>query len=474
MPRSAPSTPSVVRWLVTATFVVILNETTLLTAIPRLMADFDVTASAAQWLSTAFLLAMAAVIPVTGWFLQQVTTRQAFLIAMSVFCVGTLLAAVAWTFPVLLVARIVQAMGTAVMFPLLMTTLMNVVPEEDRGRVMGNVTLAISVAPALGPSLSGVLLQLGSWRLIFTVVLPIAVLVTIGGLRNLTNVGDVQHVHVDWPSVGLATIGFSSLVFGLSEIGVREDRTMPAICLLVGVLGVALFVWRQVALQRVDRPLLDLRTLRIRVYRLVVAALSLSFLGMLGSMILLQLYLQDVRGLTPLQTGLLVMPGGIAMGLMGPRVGRWYDAHGARVLVVPGALAITAAFATYTMLSADTPIWMLLAIHIVLMAGLAMLFTPMFTMGLGVLPQRLYSHGSSLLGTVQQVAGAFGTALVVMVMSSRAEVLMGEGTAAAPAMLAGMRWAFALSTVVGLVVLVLVSRMPARIESPDGQRVAAH
>src|SRR5689334_9888217 len=176
---------AVLRWLVIATFVVILNETIMINAIPRLMVDFDVTARSAQWLSTAFMLTMATVIPVTGWFLQRVSTRTAFRVAMTLFISGTLLAAVAPFFWLLVGARVVQASGTAVMMPLLMTTLMMVVPEHDRGRVMGNVMLAISVAPALGPAVSGLVLQVTSWRGLFLVVLPIAAAVTVLGLRRL-------------------------------------------------------------------------------------------------------------------------------------------------------------------------------------------------------------------------------------------------------------------------------------------------
>ena len=142
------------------------------------MDALHITEQTAQWLSTAFMLTMAAVIPITGWFLQRVSTRSAYTTAMGLFLLGTALAAVAPSFEVLLGARIIQASGTAVMMPLLMTTLMQVVPEEDRGRVMGNVTLAISVAPAMGPTVSGVILQFGSWRLLFAVVLPIAALIT--------------------------------------------------------------------------------------------------------------------------------------------------------------------------------------------------------------------------------------------------------------------------------------------------------
>jgi DHA2 family lincomycin resistance protein-like MFS transporter len=474
--QSAPSTATdqgeaapdyaVLRWLVGATFVVILNETIMINAIPRLMADFDVNANAAQWLSTAFMLAMAVVIPITGWFLQRVTTRFAFGLSMGVFCAGTLLAATAWTFPVLLVARVIQASGTAVMMPLLMTTLMAVVPVHDRGRVMGNVTLAMSVAPALGPAVSGVILQSLSWRWIFIAVLPIAGGIGLLGLRRLINVGEPVDGSVDWASVIIAAVGFGSLVYGLSEIGVQGDHSLAYASLVLGMAGVAGFVWRQLVLQRTDRPLLDLRALRIRVFSLSLGVMAIAFMAMLGSMILLQLYLQNVRGMSPLATGMLVMPGGLAMGLLGPRVGRVYDALGARVLVIPGAIGLLASMTAFVALGAKTPTWQILVVHVLLMVSLASLFTPVFTMGLGSLPPHLYSHGSSLLGTIQQVAGAMGTALVVTIMTSRAAALVGDGVDAAAASLEGMRWSFAGSAALCVVVLGLVTMLPTRLSEP--------
>src|SRR6185369_12650980 len=211
--------PLVVKLLVIATFTVILNETIMTNAVPRLMVDFAISPRAAQWLSTVFMLAMAALIPVTGWFLQRVTTRVAYAVAMATFCVGTTIGALAPVFAVLLVGRVVQAAGTAVMMPLLMTTLMTVVPERDRGRVMGTVTMAMSCAPALGPAVSGLILQLGSWRLIFVFMLPIAAVVGVAGLRQLENVGETRESPVSWISVTLAAAGFGGLLFGLSEAG---------------------------------------------------------------------------------------------------------------------------------------------------------------------------------------------------------------------------------------------------------------
>jgi DHA2 family lincomycin resistance protein-like MFS transporter len=486
-PTSAPSTGAapragaspvaqpyaVLRWLVVATFVVILNETIMINAIPRLMADFEVSARSAQWLSTAFMLTMAVVIPVTGWFLQRVTTRTAFRVAMTLFVAGTALAAVAPFFWLLVGARVIQASGTAVMMPLLMTTLMMVVPEHDRGRVMGNVTLAISVAPALGPAVSGLILQLTSWRGLFLVVLPVAVAVAVLGLRRLEDVGEPQPGDVDWPSVGLAAFGFGTLVYGLSEIGSEHGGYLPPVAYLVfGLLVVATFAWRQHRLAQGGTALLDLRTLTHRTFTISLLMQSVAFMAMLGSMILLPLYLQQLRGLSPLQTGLLMAPGGIAMGLLGPQVGKVFDRFGGRLLVVPGSVGLVAGLAVFSRLGEHTPYAVLLGAHLLLMVSLAALFTPAFTLGLGALSQHLYSHGSSMLGTVQQVAGAIGTAVAVTVVSSRAAALVAGGSGPDAAFVGGLRTAFAVAAGIGLVVValafVLPNRLPQGAEAPHG------
>ncbi|MFI2264179.1 MDR family MFS transporter [Streptomyces tubercidicus] len=466
----AGRTPTVVRLLVLATFVVILNETIMINAIPRLMESLRITEQAAQWVSTAFMLTMAVVIPITGWFLQRVTTRQAYAIAMGVFLAGTVLSAVAPSFEVLLLGRVVQAAGTAVMMPLLMTTLMIVVPEHDRGRVMGNVTLAISVAPALGPAVSGLILQAGSWRLLFVVVVPIAALVTVFGLRKLDNIGDPQVSSIDWLSVGMAALGFGGLVYGLSRFGESDGAVGLAIGIVIaGVAAIAVFVIRQLKLQRKGAPLMDLRTLGHRTYSLSLVLMSIGFLAMLGAMILLPLYLQNLRGLSPLQTGLLVMPGGLGMGLLGPIVGKVFDRFGSRPLVLPGSIGMVLALGGFTQVSTTMPYWQVLGLHALLMVSLAATFTPVFTLGMGGLPPHLYSHGSSMLGTMQQVAAAFGTALVVTVMSARTSHLVADGVAAVPAQVSGMKLAFGVTAVLALVTIVVAAKLPHRAPDADAQ-----
>ncbi|WP_245641881.1 MDR family MFS transporter [Nonomuraea candida] len=454
-------TPAVIRLLVLATFVVILNETIMINAIPELMAAMRISEQTAQWLSTAFMLTMAAVIPITGWFLQRVPTRRAYSVAMGLFLLGTAVAIVAPSFEVLLGARIIQASGTAVMMPLLMTTLMQVVPEEDRGRVMGNVTLAISVAPAMGPAVSGVLLQVGPWRLLFAVVLPIAALITWRGLKRLENIGEPRSSSIDWLSVVTAAAGFGGLVYGLSRFE-GGDAGVAAAIVAAGLITIAVFVLRQLSLQKRGVPLLDLRTLRHRTYTVALVMMSVAFMAMLGSMILLPLYLQSVRQLNALETGLLVMPGGLAMGLLGPAVGRLFDQYGGRVLVIPGAIGIMLALTGFTQVSMTMPYWQILGLHALLMVSLALTFTPVFTLGLGAVPPRLYSHGSSILSTLQQVSAAFGTALVVTVMSVRADALRSTGLTDTLAALGGMRLAFVIGAVLSVAVVATALLLPAR------------
>ncbi|GAB2991848.1 MDR family MFS transporter [Nocardioides montaniterrae] len=458
-------TPLVIKLLVAATFVVILNETITVNALPDLARHFDVSLATAGWVTTVFMLTMAALIPLTGWFLQRVSTRTAYAAAMSAFLVGTVVAAAAPTFGVLLAGRAIQASGTAVMMPLLMTTLMTVVPMQDRGRVMGQVTLAMSVAPAMGPAVSGLVLQTGNWRLIFVVVVPIALVVGAFGYRLLENIGENHKSTVSWVSVVLAATGFASVVYGLNKVG-HAEWTEPAAIVGGGVVLVALFVLNQLRLQRVGTPLLDLRTLKHPTYAKSLVLMAAAFLGFFGSMIILPGYLQNLRGLTALQNGLMVMPGGLAMGLLGPRVGKLFDRVGSKPLVIPGAIGMVVLLGAMSQLTATTPYAVFIVLHVLLMVCLAAIFTPVFSLGLGDLPPQLYSHGSSLLGTLQQVAGAIGAALLLTVQSNRATSLFESGHSKVDAAIGGLEAAFLVSAAIAVIVVVMAVLLPSRPTAP--------
>jgi DHA2 family lincomycin resistance protein-like MFS transporter len=454
--------------------VVILNETIMSVALTELMDDLDISARAAQWLTTAFMLTMAVVIPVTGFLLQRFTTRQVFTASMALFSAGTLLAALAPGFEVLLVARVVQASGTAIMMPLLMTTLMNLVPAEDRGKTMGNVSIVISVAPAIGPTISGIILNTLSWRWMFWLVLPIALAMLAVGNHRIQNVTEPRPVPLDLPSVALSAIGFGGLIYGLSQVGAGHGTTTAGpgtgaamwAAFAFGGVGLLVFVLRQVRLQRSDKALLDLRTFRSGNFSVSVGLMAVSMAALFGTIILLPIYMQQVLALEPLQVGLMLLPGGLLMGLLAPAVGRLYDKFGPRVLLVPGTTVVSAVLWFFSTVSEDTAPLTLLAAHIVLSAGLALLFTPLFSAGLGSVRRQLYSHGSAVIGTVQQVAGAAGTAMFVTVMSMQAAVLSDEGAATTTAVAGGVRMAFLTGALISIVAVAAAFFIRKPVEEP--------
>ncbi|HET7138697.1 MAG TPA: DHA2 family efflux MFS transporter permease subunit, partial [Arthrobacter sp.] len=403
---------TIIATLLVATFVVILNETIMNVALQRLMVDLKVDAPTVQWLSTGFMLTMAVVIPTTGFILQSLSTRAVFMLAMGLFAGGTALAALAPGFEVLLLARIVQAGGTAIMLPLLMTTILKLVPVARRGAVMGNVSIAISVAPAMGPTVSGLILEHFSWRFMFVFVLPVALAALALGAKYLTNVGETEKTKLDFLSVLLTVPAFGGLVYGLSQIGGggQSGPSAAAIAaLVIGVASLTVFVLRQLRLQKVEAPLLDLRAFNFRMFTVSALLMVVAMMALFGSVILLPLYLQEVRGLGSLETGLALLPGGLAMGLLGPFIGRLFDKVGPLPLTVTGSVLMVLALWQFSMLDAGTPVWWIITLHVGLSFGLALLFTPAFTTGLNPLPPHLYSHGSAIMSTTQQVAGAAGT-----------------------------------------------------------------
>ncbi len=465
---------TIIALLLVSTFVVILNETVMGLALPRLMDSLGISAARGQWLTTAFMLTMAVVIPITGFLIRRVATRTLFILAMSLFSVGTVICAAAPGLTVLVVGRIVQATGTAIMMPLLMTTALTLVPMQQRGRVMGNISIVISVAPAIGPVVSGAILSVLSWRWIFIFVTPIALAALAVGALLMKNVGETTRARIDYGSVVLSALAFGGLVYGLSRLGEVSSGTpvgLPLGSLAVGVLALLAFGVRQVRLQRDDAALLDLRTFEFRSFRLAVVMLGVNMMALFGTIILLPLYLQHVLALDPLTTGLMMLPGGIVMGVAAPFVGRAYDRIGPRPLLVPGAVLVTLAFLGLGSFGQTTPVWLFVTVYLVMNLGLALTFTPLFTVGLGALPPHLYSYGSATVSTAQQVFGAAGTALSVTIATAVQTSLVRTGADPIAAEAQGMRWAFLAGALLSLIPLGLAFVIRREDPEPEGEAV---
>ena len=473
--------------LVAAAFVVILNETTLSVALPVLMGYFEITADVAQWLVTSFMLTMAVVIPMTGYIMQRFSLRQVYAAAMLLFLAGTVLAVVAPVFPVLLVARIIQASGTALVIPLLMTTIMRLVPLERRGGVFGLVSVVIAVAPALGPTFSGLVLHSLGWRWIFILMLPLVVLALVVGLLLVRNFEEPTRPYLDVPSVFLSAAGFAATLYGMAGLSDLADGIPVGRVgvMLGGIVILAVFFARQRSLarearagkavaaddrdagKRVREPLLDLAPLGERNYRLSLALMLLTFSMLFGFIILMPMFAQQVMGLSESQSGLAILPGGLAMGVMGPFVGRVYDARGTRVLTIPGSILMSAAMLGLVVLGRDSSFWALTGVAVVLHIGIALLMTPLMSNALAAVPDSLASHGQAILNTFQQVAAAGGTAIFIAIMTFGTQRAM-NGTPGdeVGGLASGLNLAFLVGAVISVVIVLFTVFVPMDAKKP--------
>jgi DHA2 family lincomycin resistance protein-like MFS transporter len=325
---------------------------------------------------------------------------------------------------------------------------------------------------------SGALIQVLPWQGLFWVMLPIALTMLTIGVRRVPNVSQTRNVPLDVRSVILSALAFSALVFGLSQIGaaaVGEAAAPPWIPVAIGLVTLGLFGWRQVVLQRTNAALLDLRTFLSRDFAVSVAMMTVAMVALFGAFIVLPQFARYTLGLDPLWVGALLLPGGLLMGLAGPTVGRLYDRFGPRPLVIPGSIGVAIALWTFAFGLGEGSSWVvLLGAHILLMLSLAFLFTPAFSSSLGSLPPQLYSHGSATIATLQQVAGAAGTAIFVALYATGVAATAGANPdlPSAAAAADGSHLAFVAGGILSLaaIALALFVRKPAAV----GQDVVEH
>ena len=460
----------IVAVLIIGAFVAILNETLLNIAFPDLMVEFGVEMSTIQWLSTVYMLVIGILVPVTALLQQWFTTRQMFLSAMILFLAGTILCGTAPTFEMLLSGRIVQALGTGLMLPVMMNTILLIFRPEERGGAMGMIGLVIMFGPAIGPTLSGLIIEVMSWRWLFYTVIPLAVFSVVFAAIYLRNVSDITKPRVDVISIILSSIGFGGIVYGFSKAG-EGSWTDPEVYwpLIAGGVALLLFVWRQL---KVKEPIMDLRSFKFPMFSLVTVLMLVLMMTLFSTMIMLPVFLQNAMGKTAFAAGLILMPGGIINGIMAPVSGKLFDKFGPRVLVIPGMVIVLAAIWLFTGIDAASTAKQIIGLHILLLIGISLIMMPAQTTGLNQLPRHLYPHGTAIMNTLQQVSGAIGMALFVTIMSKGTEnyLLQAEDptspAAAVGGLVAGMHDAFWVALILGCAAFVL-SLFIKRVHSPD-------
>ncbi len=448
---------AVLATLVAAATVMILNETSLSVALPAVMRDFGINAASAQWLITVFMLTMAVVIPTTGFLIQRFSTRQIFFSSVGLFIVGTIMGAVAPAFVVLLLGRIVQAAGTALIVPLLMTVMLQMVPLERRGTVMGFIGVVIAVAPATGPTVGGVIVEAFTWHAIFLCMLPLLVGVLLLGTKLLSNVGENSTQPIDLISVVLSVVAFGGTVYSLSSLETALD-TGDNVGMLVGLLVIAVialvvFALRQVRLGKKAQALLDLRPFKIRNFSLAVLIALFSFSVLIGTVTMLPLFVQNGLGDGARTAGLIVLPGGVIQAVMSPIIGRVYDSVGPKPIMIPGAFLMAAGTWLFTTIGTETQVWQLVTFHVIFAFGFGLLMTPMMTTALSSLTGELYSHGSAILTTLQQLAAAAGTALLMVILTRGTDAGLAAGLTEAAATSDGVRAAFVVAALMVTVII---------------------
>ncbi|MCP8969961.1 DHA2 family efflux MFS transporter permease subunit [Ectobacillus ponti] len=405
--------------LMVGAFIAFLNNTLLNIALPSIMKDLDVDASTVQWLTTGFMLVNGILIPTTAFLIQKYSIRHLFLAAMTLFTLGTLLAGIAHVFPILLGGRMLQASGSAIMMPLLMNVMLVSFPIEKRGTAMGVFGLILMAAPAIGPTLSGWIIEHYDWRMLFHFVTPIAIIVLLLGAFLLKDKKEKVDIRLDFISLLLSSAGFGGLLYGFSSAG-REGWDSPKVygTVAVGAVALVVFILRQT---KQERPMLNFGVFRYPMFALSSAIAMTMNMAMFSGMLLLPIYVQTIRGITPFDAGLMLLPGALVMAFMSPVTGRLFDKFGGRVLAVTGLAITVATTYSFSKLTVDTTYTHLMVLHAVRMFGMSMVMMPVSTNGLNQLPARLYPHGTAMNNTLNQVAGAIGTALLITVMSNRTE-----------------------------------------------------
>lgn len=399
--------------LLSGAFITILNQTLLATALPPIMRDLNVSESTVQWLQSIFMLVNGIMIPVTAFLIGKFTTRKLFLTAMSIFAAGTVIAAIAPSFQFLLIGRIFQGAGAGIMMPLLQTIMFLLFPIEQRGKAMGMYGLVIAFAPAIGPSLSGYLVDHFAWRSVFYVVIPITLLIIIAAYFLLKNVTKLTNPKMDSLSILLSTLGFGGLLYGFSVAGNTGWLHLNVgISLFIGAIALVVFIRRQLHL---EQPILEFRVFKYPIFSLATALGMIVFASMIAATVILPIFMQNLLGFNAFHSGLMLLPGAIVMGIMNPVSGSLFDKFGAKWLLRIGFAILAVTTFMFGNLSADTTFTYLAVLNAIRMIGISMVMMPSTTLGLNQLPNHLISHGTAMNNTFRQIAGAVGTAVLVAI-----------------------------------------------------------
>ncbi|MFD0898119.1 MDR family MFS transporter [Loigolactobacillus binensis] len=411
----AESNQRIMLVLVMGTFLAYLNQTLMNVALPSIMRSFSISAAQGQWLSNGYMLVNGIMVPLTAYLIQRFTTRQLYLSAMGVFAFGTIVAGIAPTYFILISGRMIQAAGAGVIAPLMNVSIMNMYAADKRGTAMGWVGLALNFAPALGPTVSGYLVEQYNWRSLFYMIAPLIILDIIFATFMLRNLGATAKLKLNWSGVILSSIGLGSLLLGFSNAG--SDPLLSKAVLGFSVFGaiiVALFVYQQV---HIKDKLLNFAVFKNHNFIIAVIVNACLMMALYGGMLLLPLYMQNIMHYSAVYSGLAMLPGAVIIAIMSPISGRMYDQWGAKYLSFSGIIVLLIGTLLLSRVTLHSSFTFITTAQAIRQLGLSVVTMPIQTEAFNALPQAIIPDGSAMYTTIRQVAGSFGTALLIGIMS---------------------------------------------------------
>ena len=398
-------------------FIAILNQTLLNVALPKINTEFNISASTGQWLMTGFMLVNGILIPISAFLFNKYSYRKLFIIALLLFTIGSLVCALSNNFPMMMGGRVLQAIGAGVLMPLGSNVIVTIFPPEKRGVAMGTMGIAMILAPAIGPTLSGYIVQNYHWNVMFYGMFFLGIAAMIFGYFWFRLYQKTTNPRADYQGIVYSTIGFGALLYGFSEAGNKGwGSTEIVIMFIIGVIFIVAFVIRELTMRA---PMLNLEVLKSSTFTLTTIINMVVMMSLFGGMILLPIYLQNLRGFSALDSGLLLLPGSLVMGILGPITGKLLDTIGLKPLALFGIAVMTYGTWELTKLNMDTPYLHIMSIYVIRSFGMAFVMMPLMTAAINALPPRLISHGNAFLNTMRQLAGSIGTAILVTVMTTQ-------------------------------------------------------
>ncbi|HEY5557972.1 DHA2 family efflux MFS transporter permease subunit [Acetobacterium sp.] len=439
--------------------ITMLNQSIINIALPQIMTQFNIDASTAQWLATAYMLVCGILVPISAYLVQKFSYKQLFITAMAFFTIGSYICAISNGFEVMLTGRVIQSVGGGILMPLSMNIFISAFPVEKRGSAMGLLGIGLILAPALGPTVSGYVIEYYNWNVLFYAMTAIGFCVLMVAFFFFNFRNEKRDVKLDYFGVITSSIGFGSLLYGINEIAGKGWNDSEVLTFLaVSVISLTVFVFYELKKQN---PLLEMKVFKDFNFSYTIIVNIILQVALYGGMILLPLYLQVIRGFSPLEAGLLLLPGSLLMGIMGIWTGKLYDRMGIKPLAIIGFTILTVITYMFTKLSMDTPYMEIMILYTIRLFGLSFVLMPVTSAGLATIPRELIPHANALSSTLRQVAASIGIASLVVVMTNQARYYiqdLGTAVTADAAKLAaihGINSAFLVSAIISAIALVL-------------------